>query len=161
MVLQAAYLFFCSYHWTNMLCLTKIIIFYDYNFCFFCYQHLFYFFHTQHHNTISIQNKQTKHNKTTNIYSLFQKSNHKGEREGEKHNKSFLYIITYIRGKTLPSLNSGRLGPINSRCCTFTSHYLQEATDPICFSTHVWHIPVLYYCLLCCRKTSKQHSLLY
>ncbi len=32
--------------------------------------------------------------------------------------------------------------------CTFTSHYLQEATDPTCFSTHVWCKPVY----------SKQHS---
>ncbi len=65
-------------------------------------------------------------------YSLFQKSNQKGEREGDKK-KKILYIITYIREKTLPSINSRRLGPINSRCCTFTSHYLQEAMDPICF----------------------------
>ncbi len=32
--------------------------------------------------------------------------------------------------------------------CTFTWHYLQEATDPICFSTHVRCKPVLDYCLL-------------
>ncbi len=124
----------------------------------------FIYFHTQHHNTISIQNKKTQ--QKTNVYSLFKKSNQKGGREREKkntkkkHNKSFLYIMTYIRGKTLASINSGRLGPINLRCCTFTSYYLQEATDPICFSTHVWRKPVLYYCLLRCRKTSKQHSLL-
>ncbi len=109
----------------------------------------FLYFHTQHHNTISKQN-------TTNVYSysksfLFKK----------KKNKSFLYIITYIRGKTLPSINSRRLGPINSRCCTFTRHYLQEATDPICLSTHVWCKPVLYYGLLHSCKTSKQHSLLH
>ncbi len=83
-------------------------------------------------------------------------------RERKKHNKSFHYIITYIRGKTLPSINSGRLAPIDSCCCTFTSYYLQEAIDPICFSTHVSMCkPVLYYCLFRCRKTSKQHSLLY
>ncbi len=34
-------------------------------------------------------------------------------------------------------------GPTDSRRCTFTRHYLQEATDPICFSTHVWCKPVL------------------
>ncbi len=127
---------------------------------FFFVINIFYLFsHTQHHKTISIQKQ---NNKTMNVYSLFKKSNQKGEREEKiKKNKSFLYIITYIRGKTLLSINSGRLGPINSRCCTFTSYYLQEAMDPICFSTHVWHKPVLYYCLLRCRKTSKQHSLLY
>ncbi len=124
---------------------------------YFCYQIFFFSHTTSQHN---IHSKQTKHNNTKNVYSLFKKSNQKGEREkkNKKKHKSFLYIITYIRGKTLPSINSGRLGPINLRCCTFTSYYLQEAMDPICFSTHVWRKPVLYYCLLCCRKTSKQHS---
>ncbi len=105
--------------------------------CRFFFVNIFYLFShtTSQHN---IHSKQTKHNKTTNVYSLFQKSNQKGKREGDKEKKkSFLYIITYIREKTLPSINSGRLGPINSRCCTFTSHYLQEAMDPICFSTCV------------------------
>ncbi len=42
----------------------------------------FFFFHTtSQHN---IHSKQTKHNKTTDVYSLFQKSNQKGEREGDK-----------------------------------------------------------------------------
>ncbi len=50
---------------------------------------------------------------------------------------SLLYTITYIKEKTLPSINGRRLGSIDSCCCTFISHYLQEATDPICFSTHV------------------------
>ncbi len=39
----------------------------------------------------------------------------------------------YVKEKTLRSINSRRLGPINSYCCTFTRHYLQEATDPLCF----------------------------
>ncbi len=121
-----------------------------------------YLSHTTQHNTISIQNQQnTTKQQTDTPYS---KSPIKREREREKkkqkQNKSFLYIITY-REKTLPSINSRRLGPINSRCCTFTSHYLQEAMDPICFSTHVRCKPVLYYCLLRSCKTSKQHSLLY
>ncbi len=120
---------------------------------FFFVINIFFIYFHKHHNTISIQKQQT--------CTPYSKSTNKREREGDKkHNKSFLYIVTYIRGKTLPSINSGRLGPINSRCCTFTSRYLQEAMDPICFSTHVWRKPVLY-CFLCCRKTSKQHSLLY
>ncbi len=123
---------------------------------FFCYQHFLFIF------THITTQYPFKTNKTTNVYSLFQKSNQKGEREWDKEKiKSFLYIITYVREKTLPSINSRRLGPINLRCCTFTSHYLQEAMDPICFSTHVWCKPVLYYCLLRSLKTSKQHSLLY
>ncbi len=45
---------------------------------------IFYLFsHTSQHN---IHSKQTKHNKTTNVYSLFQKSKQKGEREGDKKN---------------------------------------------------------------------------
>ncbi len=113
----------------------------------FVINNFFFFSHTtSQHN---IHSKQTKHNKTTDVYSLFQKSNQKGEREGDKEktkqkkNKSFLYIITYIREKTLPSINSRRLGPINLHCCTFTSHYLQEGMDPIYFSTHMWRKPVL------------------
>ncbi len=40
----------------------------------------FIYFHTQHHNTTSIQTNKTKQNETTDIYSIFQKSNQKGER---------------------------------------------------------------------------------
>ncbi len=91
------------------------------------------------------------------------KSSQKGGREGRttKTQKSLLHIITYIKQRTLSSINGRRPGPTDSRHCTFTSHYLQEATDPICFSTHVRCKPVLYYCLLCSCKTSKQHSLLH
>ncbi len=64
-------------------------------------------------------------------------------------------IQSRIHQKTLPSINGRRPGPTNSRRCTFTRHYLQEATDPICFSTHVWCKPVLDYCLLRSCKTSK------
>ncbi len=100
-----------------------------------CYLFFFviniFFFHTQHHNTIFIQNKQNTTKQQT--YTPYSKSPIKREIEKKTQNKSFLYTITYIRGKTLPSINSGRLGPINSRRCTFTSHYLQEAMDPICF----------------------------
>ncbi len=117
------------------------------------------YFHIQHHNTTSIKKK-----KKTDIYSISQKSSQKGGREGrtrKTQNNSFLYMITYVKKKTLPSINGRRLSPINSCCCTFTGHYLQEAMDPICFSTHVRCKPVLYYCLLRSCKTSKQHSLLY
>ncbi len=91
------------------------------------------------------------------------KSSQKGGREGRttKTQKSLLHTITYIKQKTLPSINGRGPGPTDSRCCTFTRHYFQEATDPICFSTHVRCKPVLYYCLLRSCKTSKKHSLLH
>ncbi len=119
---------------------------------------IFYFFShiTQH----SIQNI-TKQN---NIHILnVSRSNQKGGREGRttRTQKSLLYTIRYVQQKTLPSINGRRPGPTDSRHCTFTRHYLQEATDPICFSTHVWCKPVIYYCLLRSCKTSKQHSLLH
>ncbi len=110
---------------------------------------------TQH----SIQNITKQNNR--HILNI-SRSNQKGGREGRtiKTEKSLLYTITYIKQKTLPSTNGRRPGPTASRRCTFTRHYLQEATDPICFSTHVWCKPVLYYCLRSC-KTRKQHSLLH
>ncbi len=121
------------------------------------YASFFYFFShiTQH----SIQNITKQNNR--HILNI-SKSSQKGGREGRtiKTQKSLLYIITYIKQKTLPSINGRRPGPTDSRRCTFTNHYLQEAMDPICFSTHVWCKPVLYYCLLRSCKTSKQHSLL-
>ncbi len=118
---------------------------------FLCFSHI-----TQH----SIQNITKNNNR--HILNI-SKSSQKGGREGRtiKTQKSLLYTITYIRKKTLPSINGRRPGPTNSRRCTFTWHYLQEATDPICFSTHVWCKPVLDYCLLRSCKTSKQHSLLH
>ncbi len=122
----------------------------------------FLFFHTQH-NIISKIQKQT--NKKNRQILNISRSNQKGGGEGRttRTQKSLLYTIlyTYVQQKTLPSINGRRPGPTNSRRCTFTSHYLQEATDPICFSTHVWCKPVLDYCLLRSCKTSKQHSLLH
>ncbi len=111
---------------------------------------------TQH----SIQNITKQNNR--HILNI-SKSSQKGGREGRtiKTQKSLLHTITYIKQKTLPSINGRRLGPTDSRRCTFISHYFQEAMDPICFSTHVWCKPVLYYCLLRSCKTSKQHSLLH
>ncbi len=116
---------------------------------------LFFSHITQH----SIQNITKQNNR--HILNI-SKSSQKGGREGRttKTQKSLLHIITYIKQKTLPSINGRRPGPSNSRRCTFTSHYLQEATDPICFSTHVWCKPVLDYCLLHSCKTSKQYSLI-
>ncbi len=108
----------------------------------FFYQHFFFsFFFTQH----SIQNITKQNNRPILNIS---KSSQKGERKGRtiKTQKSLLYIITYIKQKTLPSVNGRRPSPTDSRRCTFTSHYLQEATDPICFSTHVLCKPVLDYC---------------
>ncbi len=116
----------------------------------------FIFFHTQH-NIIS----KIKQNKTADTFSTSQGSiKREGEREGQQEHKSHSFI-SYIQQKTLPSLNGWRPGPTDSRRCTFTWDNLQEATDPICLSTHVWCKPVLNYCLLHSCKTSKQHSLLH
>ncbi len=127
-------------------------------FFFFVINNFFFFFsHTTQHN---IQNTTKQNNR--HILNI-SRSNQKGGGEGRttRTQKLLIYIITYIQQKTLTSLNGRRPGPTNSRRCTFTWHYLQEATDPICFSTHVWCKPVLDYCLLHSCKTSKQHSLLH
>ncbi len=118
------------------------------------------FFKFSHITQHSIQNITKQNNR--HILNI-SRSNQKGGREGRtiKTEKSLLYTITYIKQKTLPSINGRRPGPTDSRRCTFTSHYLQEATDPICFSTYVWCKPVLYYCFLRSCKTRKQHSLLH
>ncbi len=117
----------------------------------------FFFLHIIQH---SIQNITKQNNRHILNISKF---NQKGGREGKttKTQKSLLHTITYIKQKTLPSINGRRPSPTDSCRCIFTIHYLQEATDPICFSTHVWCKPVLYYCLLHSCKTSKQHSLLH
>ncbi len=126
---------------------------------FFLLSTIFYliFSHITQHSIQNITKQNNRH--VLNI----SRSNQKGGREGRttKTQKSLLYTITYVQQKTLPSINGWGPGPTDSRCCTFTWHYLQEATDPICFSTHVWCKPVLYYCLLRSCKTSKQHSLLH
>ncbi len=121
---------------------------------------IFFFFFFSHITQHSIQNITKQNNR--HILNI-SRSNQKGGREGRtiKTQKSLLYTITYIQQKTLPSINGRRPGPNDSRRCTFTRHYLQEATDPICFSTPVWCKPVLDYCLLRSCKTSKQHSLLH
>ncbi len=128
--------------------------------CFFDWQTgTFFFSHITQHNIQNITKQNNRH--ILNI----SKSSQKGGREGrtiKTQNKS--QDITYIKKKILPSIHGRRLGPTDSRRCTFTvaiGHYLQEATDPICFSTHVWCKPVLDYCLLRSCKTSKQHSLLH
>ncbi len=92
----------------------------------------FFSYITQH----SIQNITKQNNR--HILNI-SRSNQKGGREGRttRTQKSLLYTITYIQQKTLPSINGRRPGPTDSRRCTFTRHYLQEATDPICFSTRV------------------------
>ncbi len=126
---------------------------------FFCYQQFFilFFSHITQHSIQNITKQNNRH--ILNI----SRSNQKGGREGRttRTQKSLLYTITYIQQKTLPSINGRRPGPTDSRRCTFRRHYLQEATDPICFSTHVWCKPVLDYCLLRSCKISKQHSLLH
>ncbi len=122
-------------------------------FPFFFVINIFYFsYTTSEHNIQNITKQNNRH--ILNI----SKSSQKGGREGrtrKTQNKSLLYTFKYIKEKTLPSINGRRLGPIDSCCCTFISHYLQEAMDPICFFTHVRCKPVLYYCLLRSCKTSK------
>ncbi len=81
---------------------------------------LFFSLITQH----SIQNITKLNNR--HILNI-SKSSQKGGREGrtiKTQNKSLLYTITYIKKKTLPSINGRRLGPTDSRRCTFTWHYL-------------------------------------
>ncbi len=62
-----------------------------------------------------------EYNKTRHILNI-SRSNQKGGREGRtiKTQKSLLYTITYIKQKTLPSINGRRPGPTDSRRCTFT-----------------------------------------
>ncbi len=115
--------------------LTGFLLLFGFDYLFFCYQQFFIliFSHITQHSIQNITKQNNKH--ILNI----SRSNQKGGREGRttKTQKSLLYIITYIQQKTLPSINGRRPGPTDSRRCTFTWHYLQEATDPICFSTRV------------------------
>ncbi len=101
-----------------------------------------------------------KYNKTKQqTHTQHLKVQSKGRERG-KDNKNTKVTPPY--NHVYQTKNTGRRpGPTDSCRCTFTSHYLQEATDPICFSTHVWCKPVLDYCLLRSCKTSKQHSLLH
>ncbi len=134
-----------------------MIRYYSFFFFFFCYQQFFilFFSHITQHNIQNITKQNNRH-----ILNIL-RSNQKGGREGRtiKTQKSLLHTITYIHQKTLPSINGRRPGPTNSRCCTFTSHYLQEATDPICFSTHVWCKPVMDYTILFFMGVWKEHTL--
>ncbi len=114
------------------LCRNKLlnIINFTFNYYYFFYQHLFLFFsHIIQHSIQNITKQNNRH--ILNI----SKSSQKGGREGRttKTQKSLFHTITYIKQKTLPSINDRRPGPTDSRRCTFTCHYLQEATDPICF----------------------------
>ncbi len=128
-------------------------------FLFFVFLSFFFFFFSH-----IIQHSIQKYNKTKQqTHTQHLKVQSKGREKG-KDNKNTKVTPPYnhvYQAKTLPSINGRRLGSIDSRRCTFTRHYLQEATDPICFSTHAWCKPVLYYCLLRSCKTSKQHSLLH
>ncbi len=126
------------------------------DFSFFLLSTFFYFFT---HNTT----QHPKYNKTKQqTHTQHLKVQSKGRERG-KDNKNTkvtpLYNHAY-QTKNTAKHQWSKAWPHDSRRCTFTSHYLQEATDPICFSTHVRCKPVLYYCLLRSCKTSKQHSLL-
>ncbi len=124
---------------------------------FFFVINIFFFFT---HNTT----QHPKYNKTkqqTHTQHLKVQSKEKG-----KDNKNTKVTPPYnhvYQTKTLPSINGRRPGPTDSRRCTFTSQYLQEATDPICFSTHVRCKPVQYSVFFAAvqHSTSKQHSLLH
>ncbi len=113
------------------------------------------------HNTT----RHPKYNKTKQqMHTQHLKVQSKGRERGKDNKNTKVtppYNHVYQAKKKLPSINGRRPGPTDSRRCTLTSHYLQEAMDPICFSTHVRCKPVLYYCLLRSCKTSKQHSLLH
>ncbi len=136
--------------------LLKLLYFINVHMKYFLFYQIFFIF-SQHRNQ-NITKQNSRH-----ILCPVSKFSQKGGREGRttKNQKSLLHTITYIKQKTLPSINGRGPGPTDSHRCTFTCHYLQEATDPICFSTHVRCKPVLYYCLLHSCKTSKQHSLLH
>lgn len=85
----------------------------------FCHQ-LFIVFYILHNIITSVQNKT---NSNRHII--------KNLKRRERGIKSFLYIIKYVRGQTLPSINSTRFRLINSCWCIFTSHYFKEAMDLI------------------------------
>ncbi len=107
---------------------------------FFVINNFFFFFsHTTQHN---IQ-KTTKQN-NRHILNI-SRSNQKGGGEGRttRTQKLLLYIITYIQQKNTAKhqMVEGLAPP--TRRCTFTWDNLQEAADPISFSTHVWCKPVL------------------
>ncbi len=126
------------YHW-------YIPIFHAYTF--FCYQHFLFFIH-------NIQNitKQQTHTQYLKVQS-------KGRERGkDKKNTKVTPLYKRISER---KHSQASIGPIDSCFCTFISHYLQQAMDPICFPTHVRCKPILYYCLLRSCKTTKQHSLLH
>ncbi len=100
----------------------------------------FFFSHTTH----NIQNT----TKQTNRHILnISRSNQKGGGEGRttRTQKSLLYTITYVQQKTLPSINGRRPGPTNSRRCTFTWHYLQEATEKLRYFW--WNLRAFWPCI--------------
>ncbi len=116
-----------------------------------------FFFHKQH-NIIS----KIKQNKTADTYSTSQGSiKREGEREGQQEHKSHSSKQSRIFSKKhcQASMVEGLAPPTRAVVHSHVDN-LQEATDPICLSTHVWCKPVLNYCLLHSCKTSKQHSLL-
>ncbi len=124
----------------------------------FFFNQLFFFSHITQHSIQNITKQNNRH--ILNI----SKSSQKGGRERGKDNKNTKVTLPY--NHVYPTKNTAKhqwskAWPHQLARCTFTSHYLQEATDPICFSTHVRCKPVLYYCLLRSCKTSKQHSLLH
>ncbi len=72
---------------------------------FFLSSTFFFFFHTQHHNTTSIQNTTKQQTHTPYSKSPIKRERRERERKKKKKHKSFLYIIMYVKEKTLPSIN--------------------------------------------------------
>ncbi len=126
---------------------------------FFCYQHFFILF--THNITTSTQTTKTK--QQTHIQYFKSPVKRKREREGKrkKQNKSFLYIIMYVKAKKHceASINRG-LAPLILTVVpsqvTICRGYGSTMISHTCVRK-----PVQYYCPLRSHKTSKQHSLLY
>ncbi len=72
-------------------------------------------------------------NKTTDTYSISQGPvKREEEREGQEEHKSLLYTITYIRKKTLPSINGQRLYAL------FLNFHFQSSGSEYNSGARVW-----------------------
>ncbi len=120
---------------------------------------LFSFFYKQHNIISKIKQNKTKQQTHTQHLKVQSKGRERG-----KDNKNTK--VTHLNNHVHSVKNTAKpqwLKAWPHRLAPLYTHMrqLQEATDPICLSTHVWCKPVLNYCLLHSCKTSKQHSLLH
>ncbi len=123
-------------------------------FFFFVINNFFFFSHTTQHN---IQNKTKQQTHTQHL-----KVQSKGRERGKDNKNTKVTPLNnhvHQQKHCQASMVEGLAPP--TRAVVHSHDNLQEATDPICLSTHVWCKPVLNYCLLHSCKTSKQHSLLH